>query len=162
MKYLRKLLLVAFTIPLFCFSSGCNQNEIGALANTLGTSAANIAKLEGNSALSAKLTADTAAAVSAIDNWKSGTPATDAIEALNLVEDDLQLIPGTSQYAPLIDLCIGTAESILDLLPQTPSATPAIAPHASRRVVKLDNPPRTAKEFKKQFNALAPPNLKIK
>jgi hypothetical protein len=145
------------TLPL----TACSQTQIADLTNTLGTSAANIAKLEGNSTLSTKMLADTAAAVAAIDSWKSGSPATEAIEALNLVEDDLNLIPGTSQYAALVDLCIGTVESILALLPQTSTTTTAptaAAANVARRHVALANPPKTAKQFRQQWDAIVKAN----
>lgn len=144
-------------IPCILWSTACNQNTIAALAQTLGNSAAQVATLENNPALAAKLTADTTAAVSAIQNWKSGSPATEAIEALNLVEDDLSLVPIASQYAPLIDLAIGTVESILSLLPQT-QALGNLSAHTARRHVVLQNPPKTAAAFNKQFNAIAKQN----
>lgn len=59
---------VLLTIPAMIFATACNQNTIAALANVLGTSAANIANLEGNSSLATKLTTDTAAAVTGIEN----------------------------------------------------------------------------------------------
>ena len=106
-------------------------------ASILGSTAASIAAIEGNPTLAAKLTTDTAAAVAAINAWKSGTPDSEVILALNLVEDDLNLFPSTGPYVPLIDLAIGTVESILALLPQSSSA---IAPHAVHRTVVLPFP----------------------
>jgi len=151
---------VAAIIALLCVSLvtlptlGCpSQSTIASLTQTLGTAAANIATLEGNSALGAKLTVDTAAAVSAVTNWKSGSNATMAIEALSLVEDDLNLIPGTSQYTLLIDLAIGTVQSILAMLPQ--STTAAAVRHTARRSIVITQPsPKTAKAFRHQWNEI--------
>ncbi len=149
------LILLALT------ATGCpEQNTIASLTDALGNAAANIATLEGNSTLAAKLKTDTAAAVTAVKNWKKGTPAQEAIEALNLVEDDLNLIPGTSQYAPLITLAIGTVESILALLP--PPSGGALSPHAARPHVQLSQPaPKNKSEFKAQWNSViaSHPNL---
>lgn len=145
------LCVAALIIP----NVGCtNQATIASLTATLGNAAASIAALEGNNDLAVRLKADSAAAQTAILNWKSGTPASEAIEALNLVEDDLNLIPAASQYTPLIDLAIGTVESILALLPQSQTvATPNLAAHtaAHKRKVTLTNPPKNAKQFKAQW-----------
>lgn len=143
-------LIAWLLIPVLGVATACSSASIADLTNVLGTQAANIAKLEGNPALSAKLITDTAAAVAAIDSWKSGSPATEAIEALNLVAADLNLLPVNPKYAPLVDLAIGTVESILAILPS--SGTNA---HVLRHA-PLSNPPKTAKEFKARWNALAP------
>lgn len=136
---------------------GCiNQSQIAALTQVLGTSAQNIATLEGNTVLAAQLKADTAAAVTAIDNWKTGTPAATVIEALNIVEADLNLIPGTSQYIPLVDLAIATVQGILALLPQPAVPVPAVK---AVRTVNLGHPsPKTAKQFKQQWAAIIAAN----
>ena len=149
--------LLVGTIP----TVGCSSSTIADLAQTLGNAGAQIASLENNPSLAAKLKADTAAAVSAITSWKSGSPATEAIEALNIVEDDLNLIPGTSTYAPLIDLAIGTVESILALLPTsaTVAAPATLSEHtaalkAARPNIVLSNPPKTKAQFKSPWNAI--------
>lgn len=135
---------------------GCpTQSTIAALTSILGTSAANIAMLEGNATLAQVLTTDTAAAVTAVKNWKKGTPADEAIQALNIVATDLNLIPGVGPYAPLVDLAIGTVESILALLP-APTAQ-LKATYTPKRTVTLRGPiPSTAAQFKVEWNQLAP------
>jgi len=142
---------------------GCiSQSQIAALTQTLGNSAQQIAVLEGNPTLAATLLADTNAAVTAINNWKSGTPATEVIQALGIVEADLNLIPGTSQYAPLVDIAIATVQTILTLLPPPSTPVPAPAALKTMRTVNLGHPaPTTAKQFKAQWNAVvaANPNL---
>src|SRR5271170_5276536 len=125
-----KLLKSAIASVLILVLVGCPaQNTIAALTSILGSSAASIASIEGNPTLAAQLQTDTAAAVTAVDNWKSGTPASNVIQALNIVEDDLNLFPVSGPYIPLIDLAIGTVESILALLP-APAASAAVA-HAA-------------------------------
>jgi hypothetical protein len=148
-----KTLLRPVVAIVLCVSLiGCPaQSNIAALALVLGNAVANIAALQNNPSLSAKITADTAAAVATINNWKSGTPASEVIEALNLVEDDINLIPSTGPYVPLIDLSIATIESILALLPQ-----PATAKARTVTVSPLVTPATTPKDLKKKWNALAP------
>lgn len=140
------LCLTLVTVP----TTGCApQATIAALTQTLGSAAASVAAIEGNAALATQLTNDTNAAVAAIQNWKSGTPDQEVIEALNLVQSDLALFPQTDQYAPLINLAIGTAESIIALLPNSGAL------QASYRHVTLLQPaPKNAKEFTKQWNEI--------
>lgn len=136
--------------------SGCvSQTQIAQLTAVLGNDAAQIATLEGNPALGTKLKTDTAAAVLQVLAWKKGTSAEMAVEALTLVEDDLALFPQTSQYAPLIVLSLGTVQSILALLPQSP----AVALSHARASVRLSAPaPKTADEFRQQWNAICAAN----
>ena len=123
------------------------------LVQTLGNSASQIAALEGNSTLAAKLLTDTGAAVTAIDAWKSGTPSTEVIEVLNIVEDDLQLFPITDQYAPLIDLAIATAEALISLLPPSVASTTFSA--KQHRHVQLGYvAPKTRKDYVRRYNAI--------
>lgn len=133
--------------------TGCPaKSTIAGLTNILGNAAASVASVEGNPGLAAKLTTDTAAAVTIINNWKSGTPSQNVVEAINLVIDDLNLFPSTGPYAPLIVLALSTAESIIEIV-QPPSSAPAIKAHAKVATVP---PAATAKEFKARWNALAP------
>lgn len=164
MKLLTRIGIALAALVFILAPTACSDTTIAKLTQTLGNAAASVATLEGNTALAAKLTTDTTAAVTAITNWKSGTPAAMAIEALNLVEDDLALIPGTSQFAPLIDLAIGTVESILALLP--PSATAAVAAHTAaltkaRPHILLSLPPKNEKQFKAQWNGIVAANPKL-
>jgi hypothetical protein len=148
---------VLFLLPAFLLLQGCpTQSTLAALTSTLGNAAASVATLEGNTAAAAQLTTDTAAAVTAIQNWKSGTPATEAIEALNIVEADLNLIPGTSQYAPLITLAISTVESIIALLPQPTTATTL---HTVRGTTAA--PAKNANDFKKKWNSIIAVNPQL-
>lgn len=148
----------ALCITILAFTTvGCEKSTITALTSTLGNAASAIAALEGNGPLATQLKTDTAAAVQAINDWKTGTSAQAVIQALGIVEQDLNLIPGTSQYAPLIDIAIATVQSILSLLPV--STTPQ-AVHA--RTVHLGYPaPKTAREFKKKWNAVVAADPKL-
>lgn len=155
MKFFRSAIASFLALTLI----GCPaQNTIASLIAILGNSTATIAALEGNDALAQKLRTDTAAAVVAVTNWKSGTPAQEAIQALNLVEDDLNLLPMLGPYGPLIDLAIGTTEAILALLPQSVTA-PAARTASPRRAVHLNqSAPKSARQYKAQFNAIVASN----
>ena len=148
-----------------------SQSTLSSLVTILGNSTASIATIEGNTSLAAQIKSDTTAASAAVLAWKSGTSAAMAIEALNIVEDDLNLIPATGPYVPLIDLAIGTVESILALLPQPVATATAIATARAkgiqRRTVYIAKPPKDADHFKSAWNgivagnpALAPVTIK--
>jgi len=149
---LRKIVAALLLLPIL----GCpTQSTIAALTNVLGTASANIASLEGNNTLAQTLRTDTAAAVAAVQAWKSGTPSDEAVLALNIVANDLNLIPAVGPYVPLIDLAIATVESILALLP-APAATPRVV-YVHKRTITLHGPiPANAGQFSAEWNSLAP------
>lgn len=156
-NFLRVVLIGAVGFLGFTTVGCVPQNALATLTTTLGTAVANIATLEGNTTLATQLSADTKAASTAILNWKSGAPTTEVIQALGIVEDDLNLIPGTSEYAPLIDIAIATVQTILATIPvPTVAPTPAAPVTAkARRAVYLGHPaPNDAKQFKKEWNAV--------
>lgn len=145
---MKKLLSSFVAAVLMATMIGCPaQSVVADLVTTLGTASASLATLEGNTSLATKLTTDTAAASSAVLNWKKGSSATVAIEAMNLVMADLNLIPVAGPYAPLIDLALVTAESIIATL--NPTAVTART---------FSNAPRTSKAFKQKWNAAVATN----
>lgn len=151
-------LAVASFAPAMLLTGCPSQQTIADLINTLGEATEQLATLEGNPTLSAKLATDVSAASAAVLNWKKGTTTQMIIEGLNLVEDDINLFPMAGPYVPLIDLAIGTVEAILA---EFPSTTPA-AVSARRRTVRLSyKAPKTNKDFAKRWNALAPPQAHI-
>jgi len=123
-----------------------SQNTLAALVTVVGNAAASVASIEGNSPLSQKLSTDTAALSKAVAQWKPGTNAQMAIEAAQLVEDDLNLFPQVSPYAPLISLALSTVISIIQIL--NPSPSPQITHTVS-------SAPKTAAEFKARWNTIA-------
>lgn len=144
---------------------GCeSQQTIADLINTLGSAAAQLATYENNPTLAAKLQTDVAAAANAVLNWKKGTPSQLVVEALNLVEDDLNLFPLAGPYVPLIDLAIATVEGILSELGLTPAAASADAAqpvHRHRKIIVAYKAPKNAKAFAAKWNALAPDAVKV-
>lgn len=159
-------------IPLLVLT-GCTPQEqqqtVVGLTTALGTAITTLENIEGNSAMAAKLQTDFQAAIAAESNWKSGTPAQDVMEALNIVQLDLNLLPVSSTDTALIDLGIGLVDQILALLPAPAvvvptSATATIVPAAfyggqhsgsvRRRHPGLRSPIVSAKDFKKRWNAI--------
>ena len=160
----------AFTLP----TLGCDQQQTAAeLVSTVGTATSSLLQFEGNPFAASQVTASVAVATAAITNWKSGSPTQDIAEALNLVEDDLNLIPVSTTDKALVDLAIGAVDQLLALFPGktvSPVVVPATAgapsalliayqtiaparPHVAHRKVYLAKTPKTAKQFKAQWNA---------
>jgi hypothetical protein len=153
-EHAMKRTAVLASLALALVVTACNQNTLATLVTTLGNASASIAALEGNTALAATLKADTAAATTAVLNWKSGTPTQNVIQALNLVEADLNLIPSISQYAALVDLAIGTVESIIEIVQPGASSIDSVntRPGVTHRVY-LANAPKNAAQFKAAWQA---------
>lgn len=149
---MKKLIAVIALGLVLCLTltSCTSQTTIAALVTTLGNASAGIASLEGNSTLATALKTDTAAASAAVLNWTKGSASTEVIEALNVVEADLNLIPYVAPYSALIDIGIATVEEIIAIIqPAAPSA-----PHT----IILHNPytgkvPKDADHFKAVWNA---------
>lgn len=158
--FIKTAAVVTVAGPTMLALEGCpSQDTLAALVTTLGNSAASIASLEGNTTLSAKLQADTAAAATAIANWKSGSPAQMAIQAINIVEDDLNLFPIAGEYEPLIVLALSTAASIIELL--NPQETRVTVKNEKGRHLQLAQAPKTVKDYKTQWNNICNSNSKF-
>ena len=154
MKIFKPLTALAVTLALTVSMVGCfAQKTLAVLVSTLGTAAASVASVEGNTSLAQKLTTDVQTASTQILDWTPGTNAQVAVEAFTLVEDDLNLFPLNSKAIVLIDLAIGTVDSIITEL--APASPVAAAAHASSRKVVLANAPKTSRQFKAQWNKLA-------
>lgn len=153
----RKFAVAAAAIATcICLMAASCQSTLAGLTATLGNASAQIAQIEGNVPLAATIMTDTAAAVTQINAWKSGSPAHNAVEALGVVETDLSLIcpsnasgwqASCAQYAPLIQLALGTTQTIILLIDPTAALKEA-------RVNQGGSTPTTAAEFKRQFNAI--------
>ena len=167
MKLFRSITAFALIPVFFLAMTGCTSSAtISDLVGTLGSTAESIATIQGNTALAAKLQTDVAAAQTAILSWKSGSPATEVIELLNIVSDDLALFPVTSTEAAYIQLGIATIDGILALLPQ--SATPAVAHSARAHYILVDTKtgktlaaPKSAKQFNKIKSEITAGTVKI-
>jgi hypothetical protein len=143
----------------FCFMlAGCtSQTTISELTGVFGEAAAAFAAVEGDNATSKQISTDTALAVAQINAWKPGTPSQNAVQAINLLIADINLIPKLSQQdQAYADIVLAAAGSVITFLEaNSPSATGAkvyftlLAPN-NYTGPKINN----AKDFKKQWNAL--------
>jgi hypothetical protein len=148
------LISVAAIAALCIFSTGCNdQQTIASLLQAAGAAVSSVATIENDPALASKLTTDFSAASQAVLAWKAGTPAQDVVEALDLVEQDLSLFPVNSQEVVLIDLAIGTVEAIIVAIEPSAANSAAIVARSALSV-HLATPPKNAKAFKAQWQAL--------
>lgn len=73
-----------------------------------------------------KIDADFKIAITDIQNWKSGTPATDAVEVIQDIEAVLPLIPIPPPFNVLVPIALGGLTTILTLLGAN-SPAPAVA-----------------------------------
>jgi hypothetical protein len=136
---------------------GCTKNSLADWANTIGTETAAIVTELGNTSLAAQLTQATASIVAAINAWKPGTPATVAIQAINLFQGLIALVPATTAYEGLIRICVGAADALLALLPSSAAVASSQAMARDGRVATMAiHPPvqvRDEADFVAQFNA---------
>jgi hypothetical protein len=145
-------------IPLvFCLTGCISQTTLAGLVSVLGSTAVTIATIEGNTSLATQLQKDVETADQAVLNWKSGTPTTEVVEALNIVEDDLNLFPLSSVDIAYIDLGIVTVDGILALLPQSTSTT--ASSNVAHRHFKLVNA-KSGKAVKAPLSSYEFNNLK--
>lgn len=163
-KYVRSsvaaLLIGAVSFTTFATTGCATQSTIAVLTSTLGAAGASIAAIEGNPALAQKIQADTTAAVTAVNNWKSGTPSQDAVQVINILVADLNLIPAVGPYAPLIEIALATAETIItELEAGSPGVTANII---QPRAVSASVPSaKDSKSFKKLWNAAVDANPQV-
>lgn len=130
-------------------SIGCGQSEIAALVGTVGNAVAQLATVLGNTILAAQLQQYTTAAVTAVNAWKQGTPAQGVIAALDILAQNIALIPATPQIQGLILLATSTIEAILASLPiSTPATARARTLTASAPVA----PAKDKRSFEKAWN----------
>lgn len=143
--------------------TGCSkpvQQNVATLAQVLGTSAAQVAALEGNQKLADQITNDTNAAVQAITMFVPGSTAQNVIELINIVMADLSLVPVIGPYAGLIDLALGTAEALIaDFSTKSPTPTTQMAVRV--RVIHLPHPPKSRAEYVHQWNLIANANPQL-
>ena len=149
--------LMAVLVLMCGMMTACLTNTaLSGLVTVLGNATASIAAIEGNTVLATQIKTDTAAASAAVLAWKSGTPSQEAIEALNIVEDDLNLIPMSGAYVALVDLGIGTIESILAMLPASTTTVSVERAHKRRSVtpVHVTKWGDSSREFKDRWNKI--------
>lgn len=138
------------------------QSVLATLITTLGNASASIAALEGSATLATTLKADTAAASSAVLNWQKGSSAVMVIEALGIVEADLNLIPYVAPYSALIDIGIATVDEIITIVTGAAPPVPAIKRVTVMHHVKLTGKtPHNRKHFVSMWNSVAASDPKL-
>jgi hypothetical protein len=75
----------------------------------------------------AKFEADSAAAIKAIEGWKSGTPAQDVVEIINDLIDDVNLFPVSPTYQVVITIALDGLKSIIVMLEEHSSGPTQVA-----------------------------------
>jgi hypothetical protein len=91
---------------------------------------------------------DFTAAITAIENWKSGTPATEILEIVQGIMSNLQLIPIPAPFNLLVPAALAGLETILGLLganESTASTTDAPASAAQAHVIAAASQQQVAK-----------------
>jgi hypothetical protein len=164
-KNLVKSSSLASVVAVLCISLtvfpmvGCSSQVTAAnLVATLGNTVTAVETIEGNTAVSNTINLDTQAAVSAIQNWQAGTPTQNIDQALNLVLNDLKLLPisvSTTDQA-LIALGISTVEELLaDYAPVASGASGAFNAENVKTVGVSNNKLKTLnKNFKAHVNEI--------
>lgn len=131
-----------------------SQQTASQLIVVVGNSITTLLPLIGNvdPTLQSKLKTDFAQASAQVAAWKSGTTTQNIVSTLNIVQQDLSLLPVNTQTTALISLAITTVESILILLPQTSGGTVSV------KDVKSLNAPTSAKAYKTKWNSIVAAN----
>jgi hypothetical protein len=156
------IVIATCTLGMTLATAGCaSQTTLADLIAIVGTSIASVETIDGNTAAVAKIQTDTAAATTEVLAWKSGTPTTEVIEALNLVEDDLNALPVSTLDTQYIDLAIGTVNEILTLIPASTTTATVVHDAVPHRQVHLAKTPKDAKTYKKIWNGLAEKDSKF-
>jgi hypothetical protein len=173
-RFLGSALALMLCTALAFTTTGCTSQQTAAdMITTVGTAVASLEAIEGNTSAVQQIQTDFSAASSAVANWKTGTATQQVAEALTLVENDLNLLPVSSQDQALIDLAIGTVDQLLVEFPGTTSTTTPTATTVSfhyafyqakvqHRTVHLAKVPKSKKDFKAQWNAALRANPKLK
>jgi hypothetical protein len=129
-----------------------NQSVLGTLLSAVESGVTSLLTYLGNSSAAQEAQTLFNTAINEVKSWVSGTPATVVIEALNAAVAFVAVIPGISQYAALVQLIVGTVDSIISLFSANSPTTAAIRPRTAVATVTLTNPPRKASEFRSQWN----------
>lgn len=138
-------------------AQGCEkQNTAAALIGIAGVAVSSLETIEGHGDVAAQLQTVFSATQTAVLNWKAGTPTQDVSQALQIVQNDLLLLPVSVQTQAYIELALATVQAVLDLFPGTALQFATTAKVRRVQIVA----PKTAAEFKASWNAIggiAPP-----
>lgn len=164
MKRILPLLLCLIALPVFMAAKGCTQQQTTAdLLIIAGNSTAaycasvgNQACVDGANKFAGLVSAD-------IANFAPGTKSQDAIQIIQDFEGVIAAADPTGKLA-ILDLALSTALSTIQVIEASSGATqPAFTPAVRSRVnaaqtIAIQNPPKDAKAYKAQWNALLSAN----
>lgn len=87
---------------------------------------------------------DSAAAITAIENWQSGTPGEEAVEALDNLIADISLFPVPVEYQAVIDIALNGIKSVIVLVEENETgATQTAAQQVMARTTPVAAAPST-------------------
>lgn len=157
-KYTLGGLVTAIFSPAVLFTTACGTSVVAGLVSTLGGAAASIATALGDSALAEKIATDTAAVVTAVNNWKAGKGTSAIVVAvLNTVLSDINLIPVSPIFQTLIALAITTAESLITIF----SAGTASGMKAAYEDSLKAGAPQDSDHFKTKWNGICDADARL-
>lgn len=143
--------------------TGCSMSktQLKSYGDTIDTAVASILTLTHNSQIAAQVKQAQQVFDNAVQNWSGASTSSMVISSLNAVEAALALIPQTAAYAPLVDVVIAAAESIIASLPVNNTSAIVKANHQ----VRATNTPlfKSPKQFVAAWNAVvaAHPDLHV-
>ena len=111
-----QLIGMCLCLPLL---QGCSTATVAVFVTTIAKYAAQLATYFSAGSLAGQITALAATIASDISAWQSGSPATDAINALNDLAALINQIPAAGAYVVFIDLILGAIAGLLALLPSS-------------------------------------------
>lgn len=97
------------------FLSGCGRGTVIAYINAVNTAVTSILTFIGDDALAQTLSKDVARINAAVAGWTSGSITQEVIEAINIMESDLDLIPLSSTVTMLISIALVALNAVLNL-----------------------------------------------
>ena len=145
--------------------TGCPQQDtLSALVATLGDAVSRLAAAQGLPADIVALIKQYSADASAkIASWVKGTPSQMIIEALGILEDEINKLPFQLPYANLIDLAIIAVDSVIQFVtknsPVNLQAYRAKVPH--RTSAYAGKAPQNPQEFRTAWNNIVATDPKL-
>lgn len=156
MKRILPLLILLLCAPL----AGCpGQQATADLLIIAGNSVAAYCASQGNSDCADKAALFASKVSADVANFVPGTKSQDAIQAIQDFEGVISAADPDGKLA-ILDLALSTALSALQVIEANssgtpPSPTPAVTARVNRaQTIAIQNPPKDAKAYKAQWNAL--------
>lgn len=156
----KKIIALIIACSITLVTTGCPaQQTASALIKIVGSAVGSVVAIEGNTAAAQKIQADSKLAGDIVAAWVPGTPSQQALEALNLLAQDLTLIaPISPTVQALLDLASVTLQEVIQIVESQQGPNPPPQPltaHAQvHKNVTGQTPAKDKAEFKKKWNAI--------